>query len=105
MNLTPVIQWLENGCDPMEAAKELRLYQAKIDKAMKSREPGWYWVRKSGWGAEYGDWTPALWKPEFRSWESVGFSGIPDSEIIVGERMQPPALTPNVELRRGRENG
>lgn len=28
-NLMPVIQWLENGCDPKEAAKELRFYQAK----------------------------------------------------------------------------
>ena len=26
-NLMPVIQWLENGCDPQEAAKELRAYQ------------------------------------------------------------------------------
>lgn len=28
LNLMPVIQWLENGCDPLEAAKELRVYQA-----------------------------------------------------------------------------
>ena len=28
-NLMPVIAWLENGCDPMEAAKELRIYQAQ----------------------------------------------------------------------------
>ena len=27
-NLTAVINWLENGCDPKEAAKELRLYAA-----------------------------------------------------------------------------
>lgn len=27
MNLSPVINWLENGCDPKEAAKELRAYQ------------------------------------------------------------------------------
>lgn len=26
-DLTPVITWLENGCDPLEAAKELRLLQ------------------------------------------------------------------------------
>lgn len=25
-----VIDWLENGCDPKEAAKELRLYEAAI---------------------------------------------------------------------------
>jgi len=29
-NLNPVIQWLENGCDPKEAAKELRHYAAAI---------------------------------------------------------------------------
>ena len=27
-NLDPVIAWLENGCDPKEAAMELRMYQA-----------------------------------------------------------------------------
>jgi len=26
-NLLPVIHWLERGCDPAEAAKELRVYQ------------------------------------------------------------------------------
>lgn len=26
-NLLLVIQWLENGCDPQEAAKDLRVYQ------------------------------------------------------------------------------
>ena len=29
-NLEPVINWLENGCDPKEAAKELRLYADAI---------------------------------------------------------------------------
>ena len=29
-DLMPVINWLENGCDPKEAAKELRLYAAAI---------------------------------------------------------------------------
>jgi hypothetical protein len=29
-NLDPVIAWLENGCDPKEAAKELRLYAEAI---------------------------------------------------------------------------
>lgn len=28
-NLQPVIDWLEKGCDPKEAAKELRIYQAQ----------------------------------------------------------------------------
>ena len=29
-NLDPVITWLENGCDPKEAAKELHLYKEAI---------------------------------------------------------------------------
>ena len=29
-DLDPVIAWLENGCDPKEAAKELRLYAETI---------------------------------------------------------------------------
>jgi len=29
-NLDPVINWLENGCDPKEAAKELRRYADAI---------------------------------------------------------------------------
>lgn len=29
-NLLPVIQWLERGCDPKEAAKELRIYQQML---------------------------------------------------------------------------
>lgn len=33
-NLSAVIQWLENGCDPKEAAKELRLYQSAMESAM-----------------------------------------------------------------------
>lgn len=32
MNLVPAIAWLENGCDPKEAAKELRIYQRMIEK-------------------------------------------------------------------------
>ena len=28
-NLQPVIAWLEAGCDPIQAAKELRIYQAR----------------------------------------------------------------------------
>lgn len=30
LNLQPVINWLENGCDPKEAAKELRIYQEQM---------------------------------------------------------------------------
>jgi hypothetical protein len=66
----------------------------------EERIVGWYWVRKAGWGGTYGDWTPALWKPEFRSWSSVGFSGIPDSEMIVGDRMQPPSAEPQRDADR-----
>lgn len=28
-DLSAVISWLENGCDPKEAVKELRLYQSR----------------------------------------------------------------------------
>lgn len=31
-DLSPVISWLENGCAPKEAAKELRLYQQKLGR-------------------------------------------------------------------------
>ena len=36
MNLQPVIDWLERGCDPMEAANELRVYQATMDQQRDS---------------------------------------------------------------------
>ena len=55
------------------------------------RPDGWYWVRKKGWGDTYEDWAPAEWKQEFRSWASTKFSGIPDSEMIVGEQLTIPA--------------
>ena len=29
-DLSPVIAWLESGCDPKEAAKELRIYQQRM---------------------------------------------------------------------------
>ena len=32
-NLQPVINWLENGCDPKEAVKELRIYQNQMKAA------------------------------------------------------------------------
>lgn len=56
------------------------------------REDGWYWVRKMDWNNRYEDWVPALWQNEFRSWRSAMFSGIPDSEMIVGDRLQPPVI-------------
>ena len=34
-NLLPVIIWLYNGCDPIAAAKELRIYQQQIDAVLK----------------------------------------------------------------------
>lgn len=33
-DLSAVIQWLENECDPKEAAKELRSYQSAMKSAM-----------------------------------------------------------------------
>ncbi len=57
------------------------------------RDPGWYWVRKEDWGSKYGEWTPALWKPESRAWYSSAFSGIPDAQMIVGEKLIAPGLS------------
>ena len=37
-NLQPVINWLENGCDPKEAAKELRIYQERMNAAPVERQ-------------------------------------------------------------------
>jgi hypothetical protein len=36
-NLAPVIAWLENGCDPKEAAKELRFYARKMGQDQKGQ--------------------------------------------------------------------
>ncbi len=52
-----------------------------------TREAGWYWVRKKSWDDQWEDWVPAEWCPEFASWRSSGFSGIPDTEIQVGPRL------------------
>lgn len=54
------------------------------------REDGWYWVRKEGWGDELEDWAPAMWQSEYKSWSSAMFSGIPDSEMIVGDKLRRP---------------
>lgn len=65
-------------------ASDLRMAPAPF------RADGWYWVRKEGWGGEYGEWQPAEWRQESRSWASTRFSGIPDAEMIVGERLETP---------------
>lgn len=76
--------WLEGhhkGSYAAYLASDLRM-------APKAFRPnGWYWVRKVGWGDEYGEWVPAEWRQEFRSWASTQFSGIPDFEMIVGEAL------------------
>lgn len=54
------------------------------------RPDGWYFVRKKGWGDKYDDWIPAEWRQESKSWHSTHFGGIPDSEMIVGERIPAP---------------
>lgn len=41
-DLSAVITWLENGCDPLKACDELRIYKARIDAAKakaKGRHP------------------------------------------------------------------
>lgn len=37
-DLFHVISWLENGCDPRSAVKELRIYQSRIDTAKAKAE-------------------------------------------------------------------
>lgn len=68
-----------------------RIFTPKtITPAPERRENGWYWVRKEEWGGDYGEWMPALWLAEHKSWRSASFSGIPDSEMIVGGKIVPP---------------
>jgi hypothetical protein len=55
------------------------------------RKDGWYWVRMLGWGDKYGDWVPAEWRQASKSWYSTLFSGIPDSEMIVGAALASPS--------------
>ena len=66
------------------------LRSARPESSAAVRDDGWYWVRKKGWCDEYGEWVPALWQTEYRSWRSAMFSGIPDSEMMVGDKMVPP---------------
>lgn len=51
------------------------------------REAGWYWVCRV---YETSELVPALWQPEYKSWKSATFGGIPDSEVAVIERLTPP---------------
>jgi hypothetical protein len=37
-DLSSVIAWLENGCDPKHAATELRIYQRRITARLSDRE-------------------------------------------------------------------
>lgn len=37
-DLSHVITWLQNGCDPIKAAKELQAYQRRIDRAKAKAE-------------------------------------------------------------------
>lgn len=63
------------------------------------RDPGWYWVRKEDLDGKYGDWTPALWKADRRAWYTWEFSGVPDSQMIVGERLRAPNGLDRVEIK------
>lgn len=38
-DLSHVISWLQNGCDPIKAADELQVYQERIDRAKAKAEP------------------------------------------------------------------
>lgn len=37
-DLSHVIRWLQNGCDPIKAANELQVYQERIDRAKAKAE-------------------------------------------------------------------
>jgi len=37
-DLSHVISWLQNGCDPIKAADELQVYQERIDRAKTKAE-------------------------------------------------------------------
>ncbi|WP_249696503.1 hypothetical protein [Stappia sp. WLB 29] len=39
-DLSSVITWLENGCDPLKARDELLIYKARIDEA-KAKAESW----------------------------------------------------------------
>lgn len=39
-DLSAVITWLENGCDPVKAAGELRIYQGRIQSAIAKATGG-----------------------------------------------------------------
>lgn len=68
---------------------------AKPDEAGDSiRQTGWYWVQKQEWDGGFSDWVPALLK-ENDQWHSVGFSGVPSKEIIVGEPLVSPVSPKN----------
>lgn len=60
------------------------------EPAVTTREDGWYWVRRQVWHDQEPEIVPAKWAAEFHSWASALFSGIPDSEVEVIERLVPP---------------
>lgn len=51
------------------------------------RDNGWYWVKKEEFGNSYSDWQPAEWRQQSKSWRSTSFSGIPDTEVIAGNKI------------------
>lgn len=84
------------GCFVWLAGRHKGTYAAYLASDLRMapepfRTDGWYWVRKLGFGGQYGDWVPAAWKQESKSWASTQFSGIPDAEMIVGECLISPA--------------
>lgn len=83
------------GCFMWIAGHHKGTYAAYLSSDLRMapsvfRSNGWYWVKKKGWGEQYGDWEPAEWRQESKSWYSITFSGIPDSEMIVGEPLVAP---------------
>lgn len=55
------------------------------------RPSGWYWVKRYCLASEDNKWMPAQWDATTKHWHSVGFGGIPDIDILVGEPLLHPS--------------
>jgi hypothetical protein len=58
-------------------------------EAVNKREAGWYWVARKNEESLDG-WSPAYWDPETKHFRSAFFSGVPESEFIVGQELTAP---------------
>ncbi|MCK9394202.1 MAG: hypothetical protein M0Q44_01260 [Methylobacter sp.] len=94
-------------CNDFETSAYLKAKSEEAESVVNDseREAGWYWVRILGFEDEYSAWTPALWKLERRAWHSVEFSGVPDTQMIVGEKLVQPSIFDQAEFDEMVEKG